>query len=70
MGEDGATPRCKHACRRWILILVACFFGMKGCSAYSNRPAALYKRWLGTAVPAGVSMLSGHYEFWLTESIA
>jgi hypothetical protein len=61
MGEDGAAPRRKHGWRRWILILVAFFFGMKGCSAYLSRPAALHKRWMGTAVPADVSMLSGDF---------
>lgn len=37
---------------------------------YSNRPAALYERWIGDAVPDDVLHLDGHYRFALTESVA
>ena len=58
--------------RRWkiIIALIIAFVAMKGCSAYRNRPVALYERWIGSSVPSDVSNLEGGYKFQLTESIA
>ena len=69
MADEDQQKR-KSGCGRWLLILAICFLGMKACSAFTNRPVALYKRWIGTSVPSDVSSVTGDYEFWLTESIA
>ena len=59
----------KKGCLKLIFILLIFFGVFKGCSAYQNRPSALYKRWLGTPVPEDVTNLKGAYKFQLTESI-
>ena len=58
--------------KRWkaIILLIVVFVAMKGCSAYRNRPVALYERWIEDDVPSDVSSLKGGYKFQFTESIA
>ena len=43
--------------------------GHEAYSRYSNRPAALYSRWIGGEVPNDVTELEGGYKFYLTESV-
>jgi len=68
--ETLSPRKRKHGCFIAIVILLVLFGIIKGCTAYHNRPAALYERWLGEPVPSDVTELKGVYKFQLTESIA
>ncbi|YCM46691.1 hypothetical protein V2O64_11735 [Verrucomicrobiaceae bacterium 227] len=65
-----APKKRKHGCLRTLLIVLLVFTAIKGCSAFVNRPSALYQKWLGTPVPEDVTELRGNFTFQLTESVA
>jgi hypothetical protein len=65
-----APKKQKHGCLRALCIILFIFAAIKGCSAFVDRPSALYQKWLGTPVPADVTELKGDHTFQLTESIA
>jgi hypothetical protein len=75
MAQTDPTNRKTNAPRsrrsgwlKWIIGVVVLVAFVKGCSAYRNRPAALYERWLGGPVPEDVTDLKGKFQFQLTES--
>lgn len=62
--------RKKGGCLKLIVVLLLLYGVTKGCTAYQNRPTALYERWFGEPVPEDVTNLDGVFKFQLTESIA
>jgi len=58
----------KKGCITPLLFLVGIYLLLHLWDTYTNRPEALYERWLGEPVPADVTQLDGKYEFALTES--
>lgn len=60
----------RPGCLRIVAVIAILFVAFKVWTAYSNRPAGLYKRWIDETVPEDVSDLDGYYRFALTESTA